>query len=87
MHGAHKSKNVLRGESHPRYKNGNWTIEAKARRSNNSTLLRYLIDIGNHTNLFFGRLRLLGRPPSQYISLNLNDEKQLLAAIAKTRGR
>ena len=85
-HGAHKSKNVLRGVNHPHYKTGGETLEAKAIRSEKSEMFRYLIDLGNHCNLFYKEIKTKGRPPSGYEKLNLNDPEQLVLAILKTLG-
>ena len=83
MHGAHKSMNVLRGIEHPQYKNGNGTKEAKSQRSKRNLNLRYLVDIGNHIELFNKEVKLLGRPPTKYEKLDLNDPKQLKIALIK----
>jgi len=86
MHGAHKSKNVLRGANHPHYKTGGETLEAKAIRSEKSEMFRYLTDLGNHCNLFYKEIKTKGRPPSGYEKLDLNDPEQLVLAILKTLG-
>jgi hypothetical protein len=81
MHGAHKSRNVLNGVDHPRYKNGERSkaIEAEIRKK--SILLRYLVDVGNHVELFYKKLKSKGRPPLGYTQLNLDDPEQLALAI------
>ncbi len=84
MHGAHKSKNVLRGANHPQYRNGEETLEAKAERSEKSVMFRYLTDLGNHCNMFYKKLKTRGRPPSGYTQLDLTDPEQLALAILKT---
>ena len=84
MHGAHKSKNVLRDAKHPQYKNGEETLEAKAERSEKSVMFRYLTDLGNHCNMFYRQIKTRGRPPSGYTQLNLTDPEQLALAILKT---
>ena len=86
MHGAHKSKNVLRGIDHPQYKTGEQTLEAKAIRSEKSEMLRYLTDLGNHCKLFYKYIKTRGRPPSGYEKLDLTDPEQLALAIMKTLG-
>jgi hypothetical protein len=86
MHGAHKSKNVLRGVNHPQYKTGGETLEAKAMRSEKSEMFRYLTDIGNHCKLFYKEIKTKGRPPSGYEKLDLTDPEQLALAIMKTLG-
>jgi len=87
MHGAHKSKNVLRGANHPQYKNGEETKEAKAERSEKSAAFRQLIDLGNHTGTFCKKLKTIGRPPANYRELDLNDPDQLAIAILLTLGK
>lgn len=84
MHGAHKSKNVLRGINHPRYKTGEETLEAKAMRTEKSEMFRYLTDLGNHCKLFYEEIKTKGRPPSSYEKLDLTDPEQLAIAILKT---
>ena len=84
MHGAHKSKNVLRGVNHPNYKTGEETLGAKAMRSEKSEMFRYLTDLGNHCKLFYKEIKPRGRPPAGYKKLNLEDPEQLILAILKT---
>jgi len=83
MHGAHKSKNVLRGKDHPQYKNGKQTKEAKAFRSRKSTMFLYLRDIGDSINLFSGE-KTRGRKPIGYVKLDMTDPEQLAIAIVKS---
>lgn len=83
MHGAHKSKNILRGTAHPHYKNGEETTEAKAVRSRKSTMFLYLRDIGDSINLFSGG-KTRGRKPSGYVKLDMTDPEQLAIAITKS---
>jgi hypothetical protein len=84
MHGAHKSRNVLREKDHPRYRNGERTKDAEIEHRDKSVMFRYLTDIGNHCNLFYRQLKTLGRPPSGYTHLDLKDPEQLAIAILKT---
>jgi len=87
MHGAHKSKKVLRGEDHPQFKNGARTKESEAEISEKSIIFRYLTDIGNYCKMFHKELKPLGRPPSKYIKLDLTDINQLAVAIMKSMPR
>ena len=74
-HGAHKSRNVLKGTNHPQYKHGRQTAAAKAERKVNSLRLRHLINLGNQINLFGRELKITGRPPSNYVKLDTcNDD-------------
>ena len=84
MHGAHKSRNVLRGVDHPRYKNGERSKAVEAEIRKKSTLLRYLVDVGNHVELFYKQLKTNGRPPLGYTQLDLKDPEQLALAIMRT---
>jgi hypothetical protein len=83
MHGAHKSRNVLRGVSHPRYKNGERSKAVEAEIRKKSILLRYLMDIGNHVELFYKQLKTKGRPPLGYTQLDLKDPEQLALTIMR----
>ena len=65
-------------------KHGDETQEAKAERSARSAMFRYLTDLGNHINLFYKKIKPLGRPPSGYARLNLDDPDQLFIAIIKS---
>jgi hypothetical protein len=85
MHGAHRSRNVLKGVDHPRYKNGERTKDAQTERRDKGVVFRYLTDIGNHVGLFYTQLKTRGRPPSGYVQLDLNDKEQLAIAILKTK--
>lgn len=84
MHGSHKSRNVLRGADHPQYKNGERTKAIEMEVRERSAILRYLIDIGNHVDLFYKKLKARGRPPIGYVKLNLNEPHQLMLAILAT---
>lgn len=87
MHGAHKSKNVLRGAEHPHYRTGEETLQAKAVRSEKSEMFRYLTDIGNHCEMFNKVIKTRGRLPSGYKQLDLTDPEQLVLAVLKTLHR
>jgi len=84
MHGAHRSRNVLEGADHPRYKNGERTKDAQTERRDKGVMFRYLTDIGNHYNLFYKELKTRGRPPLGYTHLDLTELEQLALAILKT---
>ena len=84
MHGAHKSKNVLRGKNHPQYKNGQRTKKAEAELRKKVMLLRYLTDLGNYCKLFYKEMKTRGRLPSDYERLDLEDPGQLALAILRT---
>ena len=85
MHGAHRSRNVLKGVDHPRYKNGERTKDAQTERRDKGVMFRYLTDLGNHCNMFYRKINTLGRPPSGYVQLDLTDLEQLALAILKTQ--
>jgi hypothetical protein len=59
--------------------------EAKSERSAKSLMFRYLIDIGNHCEMFYKQLKARGRPPSGYTKLDLADPEQLALALLKTQ--
>ena len=65
-------------------KHGGETLEAKAERSAKSLMFKYLLDLGNHCNMFYKQLKTRGRPPSGYTQLDLSDSEQLAVAIIKT---
>lgn len=67
------------------WKHGEETLEAKAERSAKSVMFRYLTDIGNHCDMFYKKLKTRGRPPSEYLQLDLTDTEQLAIAILKTQ--
>jgi hypothetical protein len=83
-HGSHRSRNVLRGKGHPRYLHGKRTKEAEAELRKKGVLLRYLVDLGNHSKLFYKEIKTRGRPPAGYERLDLTDQEQLALAILKT---
>ena len=84
MHGAHKSRNVLRGADHSQYTNGNRTIESQKANSADLTRLRMLEQIGWHINMFNGG-KTRGRKPNGYMKLKLEDPLQLAVAILMTQ--
>jgi hypothetical protein len=65
-------------------KHGEATKEARQERSSKSAMFRYLTDLGNHCNLFYKELKTRGRPPSEYVPLDLNNSEQLALVILKT---
>jgi hypothetical protein len=83
VHGAHLSRNVLRGECHPNFKNGNESKSSRAQRSRKQAELRYLIDLGNHQGLFRKKFSVVGRPPNGYIKLNLDDPENIKLVLKK----
>ncbi len=85
LHGARKSRIALKGENHPNYRHGLATDEKRRNNAESSTRLRYLIDIGQHIDLFNAKTGLAGRPPNSYKKLNLSDPTQLTLALHKTK--
>lgn len=83
MHGAHKSRNVLRGVGHPQFKDGMRTKEIETTLREKSVTLRYLVDLGNYVQLFYKVLKHKGRPPNGYVKANLADSKQLAITLLK----
>ena len=65
-------------------KHGEETKQARQERSSKSAMFRYLTDLGNHCNLFYKELKTRGRPPSEYVPLDLNNSEQLALVILKT---
>lgn len=84
MHGAHKSRNVLRGADHSQYTNGNRTIESQKENSASLTRLRMLEQIGWHIKMFTGS-KTRGRRPNGYLQLDLNDPLQMGLAVLMTQ--
>lgn len=65
------------------FKHGDETLEAKAERSAKSVMFRYLTDVGNYCDLFYGQIKTRGRPPSGYAKLDISDPEQLALAILR----
>ena len=84
MHGAHKSRNVLRGADHSQYTNGNRTIESQKENSASLTRLRMLEQIGWHIKMFTGS-KTRGRRPNGYLQLDLNDPLKMGLAVLMTQ--
>ena len=83
MHGAHKSKNVLRGAIHPQYINGKRTKEAETEHRRAAIALLTLQDIGDSIGMFNSHIAK-GRKPVGYIKYDMNDPVQLAHAILST---
>lgn len=83
MHGAHKSRNVIRGASHPQYRNGERTKEVEAEHRESSKILLTLRDIGDSIGMFRGS-HTRGRKPKGYIKFEMSDPEQLAKAILAT---
>lgn len=80
MHGAHKSRNVLRGANHPRYKDGERTMKSEDEHRKSSVILLTLRDLGDHIKLFNGDYTR-GRKPKGYVKYDMDDPEQLALAI------
>jgi hypothetical protein len=63
---------------------GGYTDLMLAERNIKSVMFQYLIDIGNHCDMFYKQIKTRGRPPSGYTHLDLTDSKKLALAILKT---
>jgi hypothetical protein len=85
MHGAHKSKNVLRGKEHPQYKNGEKTNLARSERSEASLRLHRLEELGWHIQMFHkNATKIRGRKPAGHLKLDLNKPSDLNRAIIES---
>jgi hypothetical protein len=83
MHGAHKSRNVLRGENHPQYKNGERITQSDEEYRKSSIILLTLRDLGDHINLFNG-YHSRGRKPRGYLKYDMEDPAQFALAVLGT---
>jgi|694.fasta_scaffold65109_2 hypothetical protein len=61
VHGARRPESVKRGPTHPQYRHGRETLEARQRRVEGMTRLRRLVDLGVAGG--FIRTRITGRRP------------------------
>ena len=52
MHGAHKSRNVLLGATHPQYRNAGHTKIERQERSDSSLRFALIEQLGWHLNMF-----------------------------------
>ena len=85
MHGAHQSRNVLKGASHPQYVHGNQTRGVRTERSMVSLRLHRLEEIGWHICIFAeGSSKMRGRKPAGYVKLDLDNPDQLMEAIIQS---
>jgi hypothetical protein len=82
MHGAHKSRNVLLGATHPQYRNAGHTKIERQERSDSSLRFALIEQLGWHLNMFTGT-KTRGRKPSGYRAMNLSDPEQLNEIILK----
>ena len=66
------------------WKHGNYSKESIQQASESDALFRYIVDIGNHINLFVNRIKPIGRPSNLYKKLDLRDPAQLTEVITRT---
>jgi hypothetical protein len=66
MHGARKPETIRRGVNHPKYRDGNHTIEIRSARHAAVTRLHNLCDLGNQAGLFTEEVKLRGRRPKKH---------------------
>lgn len=83
MHGAHKSKNVLRGADHPQYRYAGQTRRERHERSEKSLQFALLEQLGWYLDMFTGT-RTRGRKPSGYRTMDLSDPSELSEIVLKT---
>jgi len=83
MHGAHRSRNVLRGADHPQYRNAGETKAERQERSEKSLQFALLEQLCWHLNMFTGA-KTRGRKASGYRTMNLNDPDKLNEIVLKT---
>lgn len=83
MHGAHKSRNVLRGANHPKYRNGERTRESEEAHRQSSIILLTLRDLGDHIGMFNGDYPR-GRKPNGYKAFDMNEPDEFAKAILAT---
>ena len=65
-------------------KHGKQTLRAKAKRSEKSALILYLIDIAASLGML-NKTHPVGRKPKNYKRYNMNDPEQITLAILETR--
>lgn len=80
MHGAHKSRNVAKGVNSGKYKNGNFTKEAKEKTQKTIVKLRYLEDLGQQGGFMTGT-RTRGPKPTGYVKLDMTKPEELAIAL------
>jgi hypothetical protein len=68
-------------------KHGNFTKETIERTSKQDAMFRYLVDIGNHLNMFTHEVKTRGRASKYYHRLDLSEPDQLAEAILATLGK
>ena len=61
VHGARRPESIKRGPSHPQYRHGQETLEARRNRVEAMTRIRFLTDLGVAAG--FIRTRISGRRP------------------------
>ena len=65
-------------------KHGNFTKEAVERTSQQDAMFRYIVDIGNHLDMFAHKVKTKGRASKYYEQLDLTKAENLLEAIRRT---
>lgn len=85
LHGSHRSKNVLKGKSHPQFRHGKRTKESIEEHQKTLLRLHTLEEIGHHIKLFAeGSPRTRGPKPKGWKFSDLDDPMQMAEAILET---
>ena len=71
------------GSNHWNWRHGKCSKETRKEQADTVCMLRYLCDIGKQGGFMTPTTNFLGRPPSEYLSLDLSKPEHLVYALMK----
>ena len=71
------------GSNHWNWSHGRCTKEARKEQANTVCTLRYLCDLGKQGSFMTHTTKFMGRPPNEYLRLDLSKPENLVYALLK----
>ena len=71
------------GSNHWNWSHGRCTKEARKEQANTVCTLRYLCDLGKQGSFMTHTTKFMGRPPNEYLRLDLSKHENLVYALMK----
>ena len=71
------------GSNHWNWSHGRCTKETRKEQANTVCTLRYLCDLGKQGGFISSNTKFMGRPPSEYLRLDLSKPENLVYALMK----
>ena len=71
------------GSKHWAWRHGKFTKEARKEQADTNCRIRFLCDLGEQGNFMKSATKFTGRPPNEYLKLDLSKHENLTYALLK----